>query len=183
MCSSWARGARCVPVLAVLPGRTDTRTVTKIRTASTKTTDEGACDASEPLESFRTAIVLDRPDGWCTAKAARSATTEPETLDWMRTMQLVNLLKAHDELGWLHHAQDVLEKYMGCADPEGSGSETVEQLGQHLHEFSCTTQRAIALPSGETEWHITCRAAAGGSNPVKLVTEAEKFLLTTREKR
>ena len=121
MCSSWPRGARCVTVIAVLPGRTDTRTVTKTRTASTKTTDEGACDASEPLESFRTATVLDRPDGRCTAKAARSASTEPETLDWMRTMQLVNLLKAHDELGWLHHAQDV-EKYRDAQTQRGQAA-------------------------------------------------------------
>ena len=37
----------------------------------------------------------------------------------MRMMRLANSLKAHDELEWLYHAQDVLEKYMGCADPEG----------------------------------------------------------------
>ena len=79
---------------------------------------------------------------------------------------------AQDELEWIYHAQDVLEKYKGCADPEGSGSEAVEQLGQYPIEFSCTTQRAITLLSGERAWHIISRAAAGGSNPVQLLTKA-----------
>ena len=50
--------------------------------------------------------------------------------------------------------------------------EAVEQLGQHLIEFSCTTQRVIALPSGETVLYVTGRAAAGGLKPVQLLTEA-----------
>ena len=139
LCFSWAGGTRCVTELVVLSGRTDTRTVTNTRTPSTKATDGGARDAWEPLEAFRTAIVIDRPDGQYAAKATRNATTEPETLDWMRTTRLANSRTAHDELEWLYHAQDVPEKCMGCGDPEGSGSEVVEQLGQHLIEFSCTT--------------------------------------------
>ena len=87
-------------------------------------------------------------------------------------MQLVISLMAHDEFLWLCHAQDVLKKYMGCADPEGSGSETVEQLGEHPNECSCTTQRTVVLLNGETVWYITSCAAAGGSNPMQLPTEA-----------
>ena len=61
---------------------------------------------------------------------------------------------------------------MGCGDPKGSGSEAVEQLGQHLIEFSGTTQRVIALPSGKTVRCITSRAAAAGLNPAQLLAEA-----------
>ena len=172
MCFSWAGGTRCVTELVVLSGRTDTRTVTNTRTPSTKATDGGARDAWEPLEAFRTAIVLDRPDGRCTAKAARNATTELEKLDWVRMTQLANSLMAHDELEWIFHTLDVPEKCMGCGDPEGSGSEAVEQLGQHLIEVSCTFQRVIALPSVKTVRCITSRAAAGGLNPVQLLAEA-----------
>ena len=46
---SWAGGARCVTELAVLSGRTDTRTVTNTRTPRTKATGGGACEASETL--------------------------------------------------------------------------------------------------------------------------------------
>ena len=150
MCFSWAGGTRCVTELVVLSGRTDTLTVTNTRTPSTKATDGGARDAWEPLEAFRTAIVIDRPDGQYAAKATRNATTEPETLDWMRMTRLANSRTAHDELEWLYHAQDVPEKCMGCGDPEGSGSEAVEQLGQHLIEFSCTT-RVSSLSRAERQ--------------------------------
>ena len=58
-------------------------------------------------------------------------------------MRLAKFLTAHDELEWLYHARDVPEKYMVYGDPEGSGpktrrstTEAVEQLGQHLIEFS-----------------------------------------------
>ena len=179
MCFSWAGGTRYVTELAVLPGRTDTRAVTKTRTPGPKATDGGACDALEPLEAFQAAIVLDRPGCQYAVKAARSATTEPSKLDWMRMMRLAKFLTAHDELEWLYHARDVPEKYMVYGDPEGSGpktrrstTEAVEQLGQHLIEFSCTTQRLIALPSGETVLYVTGCAAAGGLNPVQLLTEA-----------
>ena len=94
-------------------------------------------------------------------------------------MRLTKFLTAHDELEWLYHARNVPEKYMVYGDPEGSGpktrrstTEAVEQLGQHLIEFSCTTQRVIVLPSGETVLYITGRAAAVGLNPVQLLTEA-----------
>ena len=94
-------------------------------------------------------------------------------------MRLTKFLTAHDKLEWLHHARDVPEIYIVHGDPEGSGpktrrstTEAVEQLGQHLIEFSCTTQRLIALPSGETVLYVTGRAAAGGLNPVQLLTEA-----------
>ena len=158
---------------------TDTRAATKTRTPGPKATDGGACDALEPLEAFQAAIVLDRPDCQYAVKAARSATTEPTKLDWMRMMRLAKFLTADDELEWLYHARDVPEKYMVYGDPEGSGpktrrstTEAVEQLGQHLIEFSCTTQRLIALPSGETVLYVTGCAAAGGLNPVQLLTEA-----------
>ena len=98
MCFSWAGGARCVTELVVLLERTDTRTVTNTRTPSTKATDGGARDAWEPLEAFRKAIVMDRPDGQYAAKVARNATTEPEKLDWMRMMRLANSLTAQNEL-------------------------------------------------------------------------------------
>ena len=52
MCFSWAGRTRYVTELAVLPGRTDTRAVTKIRTSGPKAIDGGACDAVEPLEAF-----------------------------------------------------------------------------------------------------------------------------------
>ena len=187
MCFSWAGGTRYVTELAVLPGRTDTRAVTKTRTRGPKATDGGACDALEPLEAFQAAIVLDRPDCQYAVKAARSATTDPTKLDWMRMMRLAKFLTAHDELEWLYHARDVPEKYMVYGDPEGSGpktrrstTEAVEQLGQHLIEFSCTTQRLFALPSGETVLYVTGRAAAGGLNPVQLLTEAGMELKVER---
>ena len=179
MCFSWDGGTRYVTELAVLPGRTDTRAVTKTRTSGPKATDGGACDALEPLEAFQAAIFLDRPDCQYAVKAARSATTEPTMLDWMRVMRRAKFPTAHDELEWLHHARDVPEKYMVYGDPEGSGpktrrstTEAVEQLGQHLIEFSCTTQRLFALPSGETVLYVTGCAAAGGLNPAQLLTEA-----------
>ena len=141
--------------------------------------DEDTCDALEPLEAFQAAIVLDKPDCQYAVKAARSPTTEPSMLDSMRMMRLAKFLTAHDELEWLCHARDVPEKYMVYGDPEGSGpktrrstTEAVEQHGQHLIEFSCTTQRLIALPSGETVLCVTGCAAAGGLNPVQLLTEA-----------
>ena len=179
MCFLWAGGTRHVTEPAVLPGRTDTRAVTKRRTPGPKATNGGACDALEALEAFQAAIVLDRPDRQYAVKAARSATTEPTKLDWMRMMRLAKFLTAHDELEWLHQARDVPEKYVVYGDPEGSGqdarrstTEAVEQLGQHLIESSRTTQSVISLPSGETVLYVTGRAAAGVLNSVQLLTEA-----------
>ena len=62
MCFSWAGGTRYVTELAGLPGRTDTRAVTKRRIPGPKATNGGSCDALEALEAFQAAIVLDRPD-------------------------------------------------------------------------------------------------------------------------
>ena len=143
--------------------------MTKTRTPGPKATDGGACDALEPPEAFQAAFVLDRPGCQYVVKAARSATTKPTKLDWMRMMRLAKFPTAHDELEWLYHARNVPEKYMVYGDPEESGpktrrstTEAVEQLGQHL----------IALPSGETVLYVTGCAAAGGLNPVQLLTEA-----------
>ena len=117
MCFSWAGGTRYITELAVLPGRTDTRAVTKTRTPGPRATDGGACDALEPLEAFQAEIVLDRPGCQYAVKAARSATTDPTKLDWMRMMRLAKFLMAHDVLDWLYHAWHVPEKYMVHGDP------------------------------------------------------------------
>ena len=124
-------------------------------------------------------IVLDRPDGQKAAKAVRSATREPAKLDRMRLMRLAMFLVAHSELKWLYQAQDVPEKYVVYGDSDWAGSETrrsttgaFEQLGQHLIEFSCSTQHVVALASGEAELYATGRAAAGGLQSVQLLAEA-----------
>ena len=178
MCFSWAGGTRYVTELSVLPGRTDTRAVTKTRTPGPKATDGGACDALEPLEAFQATIVLDRlPVRGESSKKCHDRAYEAQ-LD-AHDAHDAKFLTAHDELEWLYHARDVPEKYMVHGDPEGSGpktrrstTEAVEQLGQHLIEFSCTTQRLIALPSGETVLYVTACAVAGTLNPLQLLTEA-----------
>ena len=80
----------------------------------------------EPLEAFQAAIVLDRPGCQYAVKAARSATTEPTKLDWMRMMRLAKFLTAHDELEWLYRAGCAGEIH-GVRRPGGVRPENAEE--------------------------------------------------------
>ena len=147
MCFRWAGRTRYVTEPPVLLGRTDTRAVTKRRTPGPKATNGGACDALEALEAFQAAIVSDRPDCQYAVKAARSATTEPTKLDWMRMMRLAKFLTAHDELKWLYHARDVLEKYMVYGDPEGQARKRGGGQPKQLNSSDSISSSSAAQPS------------------------------------
>ena len=126
VCFSWAGGRRHITELVVLSGRMDIRAVAKTRTLESKATDGGVY-AVGSQEAIQAVAVLDGCDCQYAVPAARGATTEPATLDWMRVMRLARSLTADDELEWLSHEQDV-----------------------HLIEFGCAAEHVISLSIGKT---------------------------------
>ena len=97
VCFSWAGGRRHITELVVLSGRMDIRAVAKTRTLESKATDGGVY-AVGSQEAIQAVAVLDGCDCQYAVPAARGATTEPATLDWMRVMRLARSLTADDEL-------------------------------------------------------------------------------------
>ena len=71
-------------------------------------------------------------------------------------MRVAKFLVSHSELEWIYQAQDVPDKNVVFGDSDCEALESrrsttgaFEQHGVHPIEFSCSTQHAIALSSGE----------------------------------